>query len=161
MRATEDLLSNYQHVIDELTFVMGAKGMPRRYFNYPPEFEIYHVLSSIGSYLMAVGFFVAAGVLGFAAVTARIPWLPVTLAWGGAVFLLAYGALRFRAAWRGSGGLVATGEAQSLRAAILTCLAFTWLNPHVYLDTLVLIGAISSGFHGAAKLAFGVGDLYE
>jgi cytochrome c oxidase subunit 1 len=39
-------------------FVMGAKGMPRRYFDYPDRFAIYHQISSIGSYVMAIGFFV-------------------------------------------------------------------------------------------------------
>jgi cytochrome c oxidase subunit 1 len=40
-------------------FVMGSKGMPRRYYDYPPEFAIYHQISSLGSYVMAVGFVVA------------------------------------------------------------------------------------------------------
>ncbi len=44
-------------------FVMGAQGMPRRYFNYVEQYQVYHVLSSIGSYIMAVGFFLIAGYL--------------------------------------------------------------------------------------------------
>jgi cytochrome c oxidase subunit I len=37
-------------------FIMGSKGMPRRYYNYPPEFQIYHQISTYGSYLLAAGF---------------------------------------------------------------------------------------------------------
>jgi cytochrome c oxidase subunit 1 len=66
-------------------FVMGAKGMPRRYFNYPPEFEIYHQISTYGSYLLAVGLFIAAGVLVHSLVAGRrAPRNPVgaaTLEW--------------------------------------------------------------------------------
>lgn len=100
---------------------------------------------------------ITAGILGFGAVTARFPALPTFMAIGGALFLLIYGLMRFRAAWNGGAGIDATGQAQPLRRAILTCLAFTWANPHVYLDTLALIGAVSTAFIGAGKLAFGIG----
>ncbi len=43
-------------------FVMGSQGMPRRYFNYEPEFYIYHLISSLGSYFMAIGFLISAAV---------------------------------------------------------------------------------------------------
>jgi L-lysine exporter family protein LysE/ArgO len=52
------------------------------------------------------------------------------------------------------------GNGETLRATLLTCLALTWLNPHVYLDTVGLIGAISTGFHAwPNKLAFGGGAI--
>lgn len=55
-------------------------------------------------------------------------------------------------------GHIAAGEGtQSLRAALLTCLALTWLNPHVYLDTVVLLGSISAQY--ADKLAFALGAM--
>ncbi len=66
-------------------FVMGAKGMPRRYFNYPPEFEIYHQISTIGSYLLAIGLFIAAGNLIHSLIAGRRapvnPWGGATLEW--------------------------------------------------------------------------------
>ncbi len=66
-------------------FIMGAKGMPRRYFNYPPEFEIYHQISTAGSYLLAIGLFVAAGVLIHSLIAGRKapinPWGAATLEW--------------------------------------------------------------------------------
>jgi len=66
-------------------FVMGSKGMPRRYFHYPSEFTIYHVISSIGSYLLAVGFFITAGYLIHSLVKGRKapanPWGGASLEW--------------------------------------------------------------------------------
>ncbi|MEO1313109.1 MAG: LysE/ArgO family amino acid transporter [Pseudomonadota bacterium] len=102
---------------------------------------------------------ILAGVAGFSAVTARYPSLPLILTWAGAAFLFGYGLTRFRAAYQGTGALTAAQGTQSLRAAILTCLAFTWLNPHVYLDTLGLIGAVSTGFEGPAKTSFTIGAM--
>jgi len=62
-------------------FIMGAHGMPRRYYNYPPEFQFLHQLSTVGSYLMAVGFFLTAAYLLHALFRgARAPANP----WGGA-----------------------------------------------------------------------------
>ena len=102
---------------------------------------------------------ILAGVAGFGAITARYPALPTFMALGGAAFLVVYGLIRFRAAARGTGGLTVATSAQSLKAAILTCLAFTWLNPHVYLDTLALIGAVSVPFEGARKVSFALGAI--
>ena len=66
-------------------FIMGAKGMPRRYYNYPPEYEPYHVASTLGSYLLAVGLFLAAGVLLHSLIKGRRaprnPWGAATLEW--------------------------------------------------------------------------------
>ncbi len=101
---------------------------------------------------------ITAGVAGFGAVTAQLPWLPTVMVVAGAAFLFVYGLMRLRAAWLGGHRLgSAAGDGQSLRAAVAACLAFTWANPHVYLDTLALIGAVSLGFSGAARLAFGIG----
>jgi cytochrome c oxidase subunit 1 len=66
-------------------FVMGAKGMPRRYYDYLPQFEIYHRISSIGSYLTAIGFFVAAACLARSLVRGKPapanPWGANSLEW--------------------------------------------------------------------------------
>lgn len=100
---------------------------------------------------------IAAGVLGFGALTARFPALPVILTWGGAAFLFAYGLSRFCAAWVGGHRIGDAIGAPSLVAALGTVALMTWANPHVYLDTLGLIGAVSTGFAGAAKTAFAIG----
>ena len=100
---------------------------------------------------------IAAGVAGFGAVTAALPWLVVTMRWLGVAFLLVYGGLRFRAALRGGEALrpAASGPVP-LGKVLATCLLLTWANPHVYLDTMVLLGSISTHF-APLQLWFGVG----
>jgi L-lysine exporter family protein LysE/ArgO len=98
---------------------------------------------------------VAAGVTGFGVLAEAVPGLERIMRYGGAAFLLVYGARSFWAAWRGGAALEAGEGAGSLRRAVLTCLALTWLNPHVYLDTVVLLGSISAQY--ADRFAFGLG----
>ena len=100
---------------------------------------------------------ITAGVLGFSAIVTAWPALPQIMAWGGAAFLFVYGALRFHAAWTGEYELQLSGQSRGLWATLATGAAFTWLNPHVYLDTLGLVGAISTNYLGPDKLAFGLG----
>ncbi|MCI2398430.1 LysE/ArgO family amino acid transporter [Aliiroseovarius subalbicans] len=101
---------------------------------------------------------IAAGVAGFSALVSAWPALPQVMSLAGAAFLIVYGLLRFREAWQGSYAMELDGQSRSLGKTIAIAAAFTWLNPHVYLDTLGLIGAISTGFEGAAlKWVFGAG----
>lgn len=100
---------------------------------------------------------VSIGVAGFGALSEKAPWLEPAMRYGGAAFLTWYGFRSFRAALRPRAMEGADQAAPSLRAAVLTCLALTWLNPHVYLDTVALLGAISSPYQGADRLAFGAG----
>lgn len=101
--------------------------------------------------LIALGVF-GAGKLGSAA-----PWLLPAMRWGGAAFLLAYGARSFLAAWRGGEALRTDGRAGGLGRTLLTIAALTWLNPHVYLDTVVLLGSVSAAH--ADKTAFAAGAI--
>ena len=99
---------------------------------------------------------IAAGVAGFGALAEAAPWFETAMRFGGAAFLIWYGWLNARSAWRGGAVLDTSGAAtQSLPRAIATLLALTWLNPHVYLDTVVLIGSISAQYPD--RLAFGIG----
>lgn len=101
---------------------------------------------------------ITAGVLGFGAIVTLYPMLPQIMAWGGAAFLIVYGALRFRAAWQGQYAMQLAGKSNGLWATLATGAAFTWLNPHVYLDTLGLVGAVSTQYiDSAEKTAFGIG----
>ena len=100
---------------------------------------------------------ISVGVAGFGAINEAIPGIASVMRWGGAAFLLVYGALSFRSAIRSAEALeVEAAGAGSLGKAVATCLALTWLNPHVYLDTVVLIGSISTQYPGHS-LAFGIG----
>jgi L-lysine exporter family protein LysE/ArgO len=76
---------------------------------------------------------------------------------GGAAFLIGYGVMSFRRAFRRESLRPATDGGGSLVAALSTALALTWLNPHVYLDTVVLIGALSARHAPAGAVAFGGG----
>ena len=115
-----------------------------------------HVLLVVLTCAVSDAVLIAAGVAGIGRLTEAVPWAVDLFRWGGVAFLLGYGALRFRAAWIGGETLAAAEGTGSARAAFLACLAFTWLNPHVYLDTLVLVGSVASGWPGS-RLAFGAG----
>lgn len=105
----------------------------------------------VGAVVLACGLsdavLMTAGVLGFGALSEAMPWLGNAMRLGGAAFLIVYGALRFRAALRGGAALMPTdATAAPLGRVLATCLLLTWANPHVYLDTLVLVGALSAQY---------------
>ncbi|MDR5701247.1 LysE/ArgO family amino acid transporter [Agromyces aerolatus] len=133
------------------------------------------------------------GVSGVGAVLAAVPWLIDVVRWAGAAFLVAYGLLAAKRAWRPSGATLevdgttdpeasAGREARAgteasarpsattgtpatvavaprrgtLAATLATCLALTWLNPHVYLDTVFLLGTVANT-HGDGRWVFAAG----
>ncbi len=118
-----------------------------------------HVLPLVLTCAISDAILIAAGVAGFATVLSRLDWLEPALRYGGAAFLLTYALRSAHSAWTG-GNSMRAGEASetSLRTALLTCLAFTWLNPHVYLDTVVLLGSISTRYAGH-EVAFALGAM--
>ena len=96
------------------------------------------------------------GVSSFGWIERTLPLVTPVFLYGGVAFLVWYGFEKMRAAWRGGEALTVEGNGgQSLRKALLTCLALTWLNPHVYLDTVVFLGSVSTQYDSA--LAFGAG----
>ena len=100
---------------------------------------------------------IAVGVSGMGQVSRLAPWAGEALRWGGVAFLCWYGLRAARAALRGGERLDAgQGAAPTLRAVLGTVAALTWANPHVWLDTVVLLGAVSAQFPGQG-LAFGIG----
>ncbi len=95
------------------------------------------------------------GVSGIGAVLGRWPTAIGMIAVGGGLFLIGYGALAARRAFRSS--VMTVGEERTpLRKAVLSCVAFTWLNPHVYLDTVLLLGSVAVA-HGDGRWLFGLG----
>jgi L-lysine exporter family protein LysE/ArgO len=118
-----------------------------------------HVLPLVLTCALSDAVLIALGVGGFATVLAHIIWLDPLMRYAGAAFLLVYAIRSLRSAFAGGNTLEANGQARtSLRAAFLTCLALTWLNPHVYLDTVVLLGSISTRYAGW-ELAFALGAI--
>lgn len=116
-----------------------------------------HVLAVALFCALSDAVLIAVGVSGMGALSRLAPWVTEVLRWGGVAFLSWYALRAARAAWRGGEALEAgQGAAPSLRAVMLTVAALTWANPHVWLDTVVLLGAVSAQFPGQG-LAFGLG----
>jgi L-lysine exporter family protein LysE/ArgO len=89
---------------------------------------------------------IGAGILGLGAVIESVPWLLVVLRFGGAAYLVWFGISSIRRAISPS-VLDASGQAKSnLAKAIGTAAALTFLNPHVYIDTVILLGSIGNQF---------------
>jgi L-lysine exporter family protein LysE/ArgO len=120
------------------------------------------------------------GVSGIGLVLNAVPWLVDVVRWAGAVFLVGYGLLAARRAWKPTGrslgaavpdapiGHAAPADAAPQPTAVrvatralpvaLTCLALTWLNPHVYLDTVFLLGTVANT-HGDLRWHFAAGAM--
>lgn len=137
---------------------------------------------------------IALGVSGIGLVLQAVPWLVDVVRWAGAAFLVVYGLLAARRAWRPTGDVlggpddpdaahdVVGGGAVELRSGaeapasvatrvrpasaatarvlpvVFTCLALTWLNPHVYLDTVFLLGTVANT-HGDQRWLFAAGAM--
>lgn len=101
---------------------------------------------------------ILSGVAGIGRLVQAWPGLLQVLRFAGAAFLAVYGLM---AAWRAIKGAEALKPADegagSRKKVLLTCMAFTFLNPHVYLDTMVLVGSLSTRYPGAGKWMFGFG----
>jgi len=102
---------------------------------------------------------IAVGITGMGAVLGGMEDISFWLYLVASGWLFGYGLLRLRDALRGQSGLNSEGGAdrQSLASALLMAAALTWLNPHVYLDTVVLLGGIASTLGPAERLSFGTG----
>lgn len=118
-----------------------------------------HVGAVVAICCLSEAVLIFAGVAGFGALSAMAPWVIEAMRWGGAAFLVVYGLRSLRAAWTAGGVLDAGGAALgSLKSAIGTALLLTWANPHVYLDTVGLIGAVAATY-GPGRWLFGSGAL--
>jgi len=103
---------------------------------------------------------IALGAGGFAGLLRAVPSLPSLAAWGGALFLAGYSLRAFAAALRPQSLTAAEGAGgTTLKAALTTALALSLLNPHVYLDTVVLLGGIAARYPGGERLAFALGAM--
>lgn len=139
-----------------------------------------HVLAVVTICAVSDALLIVAGVAGLGLIVTAAPWLVTVARWAGAAFLLAYGLLAARRAWRGTEGALevegddapVSASAGSTRTAtatltrtsaalapvVLTTLALTWLNPHVYLDTVLMLGSIAAT-HGEERWLFAGGAI--
>lgn len=134
-----------------------------------------HVLLTATICAVSDAVLIVLGVSGIGLVLQAVPWLFGAVTWAGAAFLIGYGVLAARRAWRGDSEALRAGESGTERPAasgnaavatvaraartapvVGTALALTWLNPHVYLDTVFLLGTVASA-HGDGRWVFAAG----
>ena len=93
---------------------------------------------------------IAWGIGGLGQIIKAAPWVIDVMRYGGVAFLFCYGMRAFLSAWKGGAAMQAQdktparGKTASLIPTLVTCIALTWLNPHVYLDTVILLGSIAN-----------------
>ncbi|WP_030558763.1 LysE/ArgO family amino acid transporter [Streptomyces aureocirculatus] len=120
------------------------------------------VLAVVGICALSDALLIAFGVAGLGALVTARPGALTVIGLAGGGFLVCYGVLAGRRVLRSAGdgqAMAVEGAATgSLRTAVLTCLAMTWLNPHVYLDTVLLLGSVAAD-RGSLRWVFGLGAM--
>jgi L-lysine exporter family protein LysE/ArgO len=134
-----------------------------------------HVGAVVAVCALSDAVLIALGVSGIGLALQAVPWLIDVARWAGAAFLVGYGVLAARRALRPTGAALEATDAgpsgsgaspdrgsvrtrSGLAAAVATSLALTWLNPHVYLDTVFLLGSVAAT-HGDGRWAFACGAI--
>jgi len=135
-----------------------------------------HLLAVVAVCAVSDAVLILLGVSGVGLVLQAVPWLLDVVRWAGAAFLTVYGVLAARRAVRpngqtlravpetaasdarttDAGGTLVRTRPTRLATTVLTCLALTWLNPHVYLDTVFLLGSVATT-HGDGRWVFAAG----
>ena len=116
-----------------------------------------HVLPLVLVCAISDAVLIVAGVAGFSALVQTYPAIVDYLRYFGAAFLVFYGLRAFLAAIRAGSAMQSGAEENDLGKSIAICLMLTWLNPHVYLDTVVLVGSLAA--QSADPWVFGVGAI--
>ncbi|GGE90690.1 LysE/ArgO family amino acid transporter [Mycetocola zhadangensis] len=118
-----------------------------------------HVFWVVAICALSDAVLIGLGIWGLGAIIESADVLLVVVRIGGAAFLIWYGVRSAMRAWRpGTLNAESSGSALPLRSAVATVLALTWLNPHVYLDTVVLLGSIGATY-GDSRWLFGLGAM--
>jgi L-lysine exporter family protein LysE/ArgO len=118
-----------------------------------------HVFTIVAICALADAALIAVGVAGLGAIITRLDWLLLVIEVIGGVFLCTYGVLAAKRAIRPEVLTAETGGSPiSLKVAVGTMLALTFLNPHVYLDTVLLLGSVA-GTYGAQRWWFAAGAM--
>jgi len=120
-----------------------------------------HVVLTVAACILVDITLIALGMAGFGALVTAAPMLLAASRYGGALFLLWYGLRCLRSSWRGgeAPASAATTAATSAGQALGSVLALSLLNPHVYLDTVVLLGAVGSSLASAHQASFTAGAM--
>ena len=120
-----------------------------------------HMLPTVATCIVVDVVLIALGMAGLGALVEASPTLMALARYGGAAFLVWYGWRCWKSSLRGGASLALSAEAktQTLGRALATVLALSLLNPHVYLDTVVLLGAVGSSLAGDARPSFALGAM--
>jgi len=119
-----------------------------------------HHLMTAGLFILYDAILISLGVLGGSLILSSNELLFTLLTWGGIAFLLSYGALSFKTAFVGvktDDNKVVTQK--SVKVVVLTSLIVTFLNPHAYIDTVMVIGSVGGQYSGDAKIYFLIGAI--
>ena len=119
-----------------------------------------HHLMTAGLFILYDALLISLGVLGGSLILSANPLLFTLLTWGGILFLLSYGAMSFKASVDG----IKTGKnkiqtQKSWKVIVLTSLIVTFLNPHAYIDTIMVIGSVGGQYNGDSKIYFLLGAI--
>jgi len=117
-----------------------------------------HVLAVVAICALADAALIALGIAGLGAIIQGVPWLLESVRWFGVAYLTWFGIKSVRSAFQNQTMDTSGNEAGSLKKAVLAVLGFTFLNPHVYLDTVILLGSISNQF-AEDRWIFGFGAM--
>ena len=120
-----------------------------------------HVLATVAACIVVDVVLIALGIAGLGALVEASPVLMAVARYGAAAFLTWYGWRCWKSSLRGGAsiGLPEEDKVQTLGPALATVLALSLLNPHVYLDTVVLLGAVGSSLAGDTRLSFALGAM--
>ena len=118
-----------------------------------------HVLPIVIVCALSDAILIALGVAGIGTLVTAAPVVLEIVRWLGALFLVGYAIFAARRAMRPTSLVVGTSDASSLWAAVLTVIALTWLNPHVYLDTVLLLGSLSTAHGDGGRWWFAAGAI--
>jgi len=119
-----------------------------------------HHLMTAALFMLYDAILISIGVLGGSFILSSNDTLFTLLTWGGIIFLLAYGAMSFKSAFvsmaDNSSALI---NQKSLKVVVITSLIVTFLNPHAYIDTVMVIGSVGGQYSGDAKIYFLMGAI--
>ncbi|MZI95689.1 amino acid transporter [Vibrio sp. CAIM 722] len=103
---------------------------------------------------------ISAGISGLGFLIDEWPSMIQLMRFGGALFLAINAFSAFKRAWAGTGKLTPSEQTMASRnQIILSCIGYTWLNPHVYIDTVLMLGSLSMHYVGMEKWKFGLGAI--
>ena len=117
-----------------------------------------HVFVVVAICAIADAALIALGIAGLGAIIQGLPWLLEGVRWFGVAYLTWFGIKSVRSAFKNDAMVISGAQTTSLKKVVAAVLGFTLLNPHVYLDTVILLGSISNQF-AEDRWVFGLGAM--